>query len=276
MKTIKRNIFLAGVVIWLAFGATANAVTCPAMLPNFSTFVNADTVQQQDCEGVPIENSVLGANIVGDADATGIARLGSLGALAHARYTFPIVTGDLSSALADVSWHDAFRFFHAGLGHGTLAFTVTLRGAITTSGNPLGGALGGDVLAQLFVTDGFSGSTVSDSLTGPGMFTVQASGVPLGIPDDIEVISTLRAEAFASGPLNATADFIDTFAITKVQLFNSTGALLDDNVTLTDAAGNVLPVSSPAVPEPSSALLLAAGIGLLVTARRARGLCRSA
>ena len=105
---------------------------------------------------------------------------------------------------------------------------------------------------------------------------VQASGVPLGIPDDIEVISTLRAEAFASGPLNATADFIDTFAITKVQLFNSTGALLDDNVTLTDAAGNVLPVSSPAVPEPSSALLLAAGIGLLVTARRARGLCRSA
>jgi hypothetical protein len=86
------------------------------------------------------------------------------------------------------------------------------------------------------------------------------------------VLSELRLEAFASGPGNATADFLDTFAITKIQLFDSTGTLLDDNVTLTDASGGALPVSlspqPPAVPEPSSALLLAAGLGILASALR--------
>jgi hypothetical protein len=263
---------LAGFAIWLALGTSANAVTCPAALPNFSTFVNANGFQQQDCEGVPIQNSVLGPSLEGSADATGIARLDSLGAVAHANFILPQLTGNLSAAFADVIWHDTFRFLHTGFGRATLAFTVNLTGAITTSGNPLGGALGGDVLARLFVTDGFSGDTVSDSLTGPGVIVLQVSGVPLGIPDDIDVLSELRLEAFASGPGNATADFLDTFAITKIQLFDSTGTLLDDNVTLTDASGGALPVSlspqPPAVPEPSSALLLAAGLGILASALR--------
>src|SRR5262249_9088292 len=72
---------------------------------------------------------------------------------------------------------------------------------------------------------------------------------------------------------NITVDFSDTFAVTKIQFFDMSGNLLEDNVVLTDAAGNMLgappnPQPSPAVPEPSSALLLAAGLGFFATALR--------
>jgi membrane-associated phospholipid phosphatase len=98
-----------------------------------------------------------------------------------------------------------------------------------------------------------------------------------GVEEFINATGGLSLDAVLTAPGSVTLDFSDTFAVTKIQLLDASGNLLDNNVTLADAAGNVLgaappsPTPSPTVPEPSSALLLAACLGLLAsTLRRAR------
>jgi len=97
--------------------------------------------------------------------------------------------------------------------------------------------------------------------------------VLLGFPDTIDVTGDLIVDAFPRPGFTASATFLDSLDITNIQLFDLAGHLLDGNVVLADAEGRVLPVASPApppppsAPEPSAALLLTAGIGLLAVTR---------
>jgi hypothetical protein len=159
------------------------------------------------------------------------------------------------------------------MGFDVLAFTLNLSGMVTTAGSPGNdGVLDGGVMAELGAADSVDADEVA--LMAPGI-AVARIRVPLGLATDIGVTGILDIFASASGPGNVTTDFSDTFDVTKIQLFDSSGHLVDDNVTLTDAAGNVLGAaaanpSSPAVPEPSSVLLLIAGLGLLAFPRSRR------
>src|SRR5215472_16227908 len=133
--------------------------------------------------------------------------------------------------------------------------------------------------ADLSVVELGSGRLSRADLSTAGTATLLVA-VPIGVVDTIEVVGDLSATADALAPSNITVDFFDTFAVTKIQLFDSSNHLLQDDFTLTDAFGNVLgaPPNPPpppqpppaAVPEPSSTLLLTVSLGLLFCAIRCR------
>jgi hypothetical protein len=213
--------------------------------------------------------TTLGSSFTGNADATATSSLNP-NAKVDAVYTSPIPLQGASEGFAETSFQDQFRFLVPGTaGAAVLSFTLSLSGSITTVG-------AGPVVrvgAGLSLGDQFF-STASGQLDMPGTLVIQLP-VIRGVEEFINATGGLTLDAVVTAPGSATLDFSDTFAVTKIQLLDPSGNLLEDNITLTDATGNVLgappnqpPPPSPAVPEPSSALLLAAGLGLLAAALR--------
>jgi membrane-associated phospholipid phosphatase len=266
------SVFAATIAAWLASVSGAHAACLPNLLPQFTVAVEANASMQNDCEPLGFQLGTSGPSLVGNADATGIAMLGSLKAIAHADYTLPQPNGQFSTSGAQAGFSDRFNILVPGvLGTGVdvLALTLSLTGRVTIVGN----SSTGSVRAEL------SGSSLFDlgelaELDAPETALLSIA-VGVGVDNRIDLSGLLSIEADAGGPGNVTVDFSNTFEITKIQMLDSNGNLLQDNVTLTDASGNVLgapsnpqPLPPPAVPEPSSALLLAAGRGLLASIRR--------
>src|SRR5215471_2823466 len=237
----------AGIVFYFANAYSAHAVCLPNVLPAFSTFVFADGSQQQDCEPVPVQLTTLGSSLIGNANAK-----------VDAVYTSPIPLQGASEGFAQTNYQDQFRFLVPGAaGSAVLSFTLSLSGSATTVG-------AGPVVrvgAGLSLGDQFF-STASGNLDAPGTVVIQLP-VIRGVEEFINATGGLTLDAIVTAPGSATLDFSDTFAVTDIQLLDPNGNLLEDNITLTDAAGNVLgappnqaPPPPPAVPELSSALLL--------------------
>jgi len=269
--------FVAAMASWPALTFLAHAdCTFPLLFPCFTSFVDANGNQQQDRENTPVQSSVVGPGLAGDADATGVAALNSLKAIAHASYVLPQpVFGESSGSEAQAGFADQFHFLIPGVsGQDTRVFTLQLTGAVTTAGNPgAGGTLTGQ--GDVSVHADANGFDVFGGVNGPGTAILDVP-VLVGFDNVVEFDALLDITAFASGPGNVTSDFSDTFEVAKIQLFDLSGNLLQDNFTLTDPAGNVFgapsnpppPPPTPAVPEPSSALLLAAGLCILAAALR--------
>jgi membrane-associated phospholipid phosphatase len=266
----RKIIFAAGIAIGLAASSSAHAVCLPNVLPQFTVSVQANAFMQNDCEPIGFQLSASGPSLVGNADATGTAAaVGNLNAIAHTDYFLAQRNGQFSTSGAQVGFSDRFFFLIPGVpgtGSDTLAFTLQLSGATGIVGNPAD--FTGSVTAQL---DADSPGDLGEVafLTAPGTAVLNLA-VLIGIDNRVDLDGLLSISASAGGPGNVTVDFSDTFAVTKLQLFDSSGNLLQENVMLTDASGNVLgapsnppPPPPPPVPEPSSALLLAAGLGLL-------------
>ncbi|MBV8937116.1 MAG: PEP-CTERM sorting domain-containing protein [Alphaproteobacteria bacterium] len=271
---MQRTIILAaGLSAWLGLGATAYAVCLPNVLPQFTSSVFANGFQQQDCEALPVELTALGPSLVGNADATATGAL-NLNAIAHANYTDPFPNQGASEGAADAGFRDQFRFLVPQTAASAfLSFTLSLNGSIIT----VGPEASGSVRALLSFGDQFFNAATAE-LTAPGTEVLQLPAFP-GAVEFINAIGDLSIDAIASAPGNVTVDFANTFSVTTIKLVDANGNILEDNITLTDAAGNVLggpanqpPPPPPAAPEPSSALLLAAGLGLLLSSRARIGL----
>ena len=231
----------------------------------FGASANANFVQQQDCEALPIQVMASGASLTGNVDATAIAGL-SLKAKAFAVYTDPIAGEGSNIGTANAFFQDRFRFLVPGTtGFAFLDFTLNLTGLITT----VGMASEGSVAATLSLGDQFFFNAF-ERLTAPGTVVLPLE-VVRGVESFIDAQGTLAVEGDVNAPGNVTIDFLDTFDVTKIQLFDTNGNLLADNIVLTDDAGNTLggpPNPPPAVPEPSSVLLLAvAWLGFLTVSK---------
>jgi membrane-associated phospholipid phosphatase len=256
-------------VFYLTNAYSAYAVCLPNVLPAFSTFVFANGSQQQDCEPVPVQLTALGSNFVGGADATATSSLHP-NAKVDAVYTSPIQLQGASEGFARTDFQDQFRFLVPGTsGPAFLSFTLSLTGSITTVGLGSTGSVG----AGLSLADQFF-NTGSGHLDAPGTEVIELP-VIRGVEEFINATGGLTLDAVATAPGSVTLDFSDTFEVAKIQLLDTSGGLLEDNIILMDAAGNTLggpspqpPPPPPGVPEPSSALLLAAGLGLLAAVRR--------
>jgi hypothetical protein len=216
----------------------------------------------------PAQLTTLGSSLTGNADATATSSLHP-NAKVDADYTSPFPLQGASEGFAETGFQDQFRFLVPGTaGPAFLSFTLSLTGSITTVG------AGSQVIvgAVLSLGDQFF-STASARLDAPGTVVFQLPVIH-GVEEFINATGGLSIDAVVNSPGNVTVEFSDTFAVTRIQLLDAGGNLLEDNVVLTDSVGNALgappgppPPPSP-VPEPSSALLLAAGLGLLTTALR--------
>ncbi|MDX2179598.1 MAG: PEP-CTERM sorting domain-containing protein [Bryobacteraceae bacterium] len=68
---------------------------------------------------------------------------------------------------------------------------------------------------------------------------------------------------------SAFADLLHTATVSRVQVFDSKGNLVDDPGLRSDS-GFIYPVNASGVPEPSSAALMVAGLGAFATGLRRR------
>jgi hypothetical protein len=235
------------IAAWARSGPRAHAANCITGAPSFQINLTAGGTAPVDiCQTTPIAPT----GIIGDAANIARARasVGSLGALASSS-----LAGLSGGAGAHARFIDDFPISFSGTGVATLVFTAPLTGTLT-------GGRGASVSSFLSVTDLVMADTASAGLNAAGVGLLRLA-VPLGVPDSIQMVGDLVVDAFPTSGL-ADSDFFTSLDVTKIQLFDASGALLDGSVALTDAQGRSIPVApTTAIPEPATVLTF--GIGML-------------
>jgi hypothetical protein len=100
----------AAIAISLTFASSAHAACLPNVLPAFASFVFANGFQQQDCEAVPVQLSVSGPSLIGNAGATATSSLNP-NARVDADYTSPFALQGASEGFAETSFQDRSDFW---------------------------------------------------------------------------------------------------------------------------------------------------------------------
>jgi hypothetical protein len=245
-------------MLWRASPAYATACTAVApSYPYFGVDVFASGPRSfSQCSPAGLSLATSGTDgAFGSGSAMAFATLGSLGAKATATNTAP--TGSSGNAFGEgiANFADVFPVFVASTAPTSILFSFSLAGGITSSGS---GFAGIDAEMSAFTGSGL-GLGSAAQLQSPGTATLL---VPLEVGENnILLIGLLTADADASPSFgSATSDFATTLFISKVQLLDSNGNVIQD-LTLTDALGNTLQVGE--VPEPATYALILAGLGVI-------------
>ena len=239
--------------------------------------------------GAPVaSNAVCGPTAFGAGSGSAVASVGTLGAEARGQH-FGFGTGIFMESAA--AYSDTIVF--SGPGDDPVPVRMNLHFAGTLSSTEGGlatvrlrakinGSFVGAVLVS--VTSGVPGCTIGEAFApsifagfGPcgTVYDETLQGSLIAVPQDVPILTELDLEVTAGGSGNgslATSLFSDTFGfVAGGPVFDLPAAFTANSPTSFIVDNRFLPPGAvPAVPEPSSMLLLTGGLGLLTLLRRRR------
>jgi hypothetical protein len=223
-----------------------------AVHPCFTISLGALSNAFLDAEPSPVDGNLAGisGSPLANGNVFAVAAFGRLGAKSEITYMDAIpLQGVESSALA--LFNDEFVW--PGVA-GKLRATMTLAGTESAASAVPSIQNFATVEGDLKLVG--TGETGEGVLSGPGSTTATIDVSP---GDDVQVRLFLRAVAIGQASGSAISDFSDTLELPRIELLDSSGNFLE-NVTLTDAKGNVLGAPVATVPEPGTSVLVGAGL----------------